>query len=123
MELRSLIIQLLPIVTGAYVEFNLLRGWITVFPPRVMRQVPVKDAWSAMIRVDAREVGGLGAVGIVEVRLEDDILVVRRAIIGRNYLGLLLVNEPDVSCWRPEGVAIIVSEWTSTVQKKMPLTS
>lgn len=39
--------------------------------PRVIRCVPVREACSAMVREDAREVGGLGGAGIVEARLDD----------------------------------------------------
>jgi len=59
----------------------LARGWITVLGPRVMRCVPVKEAFSAITRVDATEVGGLGAEGIVGARLEDDIAVVASCYI------------------------------------------
>lgn len=57
-------IQVLPIVIGAYAEFSFDRGWTTVFDPRVMSLVPVKEACSAMTREDEREVGGFGAGGI-----------------------------------------------------------
>lgn len=76
MTLRSLIMQLLPTVIGAYVEFNFVRGWITALEPSVMRFVPVRDAFSAMTRVDARDVGVLGPEGILETRLDDDIVIV-----------------------------------------------
>jgi hypothetical protein len=46
-----------------------------VLLPRVMRCVPVREALSAITRVDAREVGGFGAAGIVEALLEDDISI------------------------------------------------
>jgi hypothetical protein len=36
-----------------------------------MRCVPVSEACSAMVREDAREVGGFGGAGIVEARLDD----------------------------------------------------
>lgn len=59
---------------GAKVELNLVRGWTMVLLPSVMRCVPVREALSAITRVDAREVGGFGAAGIVEALFEDDIL-------------------------------------------------
>jgi len=68
--------QLFRTVTGAKVEFIFVRGWTTVFDPRVMRCVPVKEACSAMTREDERDVGGLGAGGMVDCRFEEDILVV-----------------------------------------------
>jgi len=37
--------------------------------------VPVRDAFSAITRLEEREVGGLGAGGIVEVRLLEDIVL------------------------------------------------
>jgi len=40
-----------------------------------MRCVPVREACSAMIRDDAREVGGLGGAGMVEARLDDIVLI------------------------------------------------
>jgi hypothetical protein len=64
-------IQLLPTVIGAWAELNLARGWTTVLDPRVMGCVPVREACSAMVREDARDVGGLGGTGIVEARFED----------------------------------------------------
>ncbi len=39
--------------------------------PSVIRCVPVREACSAIVREDARDVGGLGGVGIVDTRLED----------------------------------------------------
>ena len=36
-----------------------------------MRCVPVRMAWSAITREEEREVGGLGAGGAMEARLED----------------------------------------------------
>lgn len=74
--LRSLMIQLFPIVIGACVEVNFDLGWITVFAPRVIKCVPVSEACSAMTKVGAREAGGLGAAGIVEARFDDDISAV-----------------------------------------------
>ena len=68
--------QLLPILMGAKVELSLVRGWTMVLDPRVMRCVPVREALSAITSVDARDVGGLGAAGIVEALFEDDILKV-----------------------------------------------
>jgi len=67
--------QLLPTVIGAYVELNFVLGWATVLDPRVMRCVPVRDAFSAITTEEARLVGGLGPVGMVDARLEDDILI------------------------------------------------
>lgn len=67
-------IQVLPTVTGAKVELNLVLGWTTVFDPSVMRLLPVMEALSAMTTVEEREVGVLGPEGIVEARLEDDIM-------------------------------------------------
>lgn len=66
--------QPLPIVMGACVEDSLVRGCITVLEPILIGFVPVRDAFSAMTRLEASEVGGLGAGGIVEVRLLEDIL-------------------------------------------------
>lgn len=66
-------IQLLPTLTGAKVELNLVRGCTMVLDPRAMRCVPVREALSAITRVDARDVGGLGAAGIVEALFEEDI--------------------------------------------------
>lgn len=40
-----------------------------------MRCVPVREACSAIMRVEAREVGGLGARGRVEARLVDIVVV------------------------------------------------
>lgn len=42
-----------------------------VFAPRFMRQVPTREACSAMTREGESIVGGLGAGGIIEMRLED----------------------------------------------------
>ena len=56
-------------------ELSLVRGWTMVLLPRVMRCVPVREALSAITRVDEREVGGLDAAGIVDALFEDDILV------------------------------------------------
>ena len=39
--------------------------------PSVIRCVPVREACSAIMREDARDVGGLGGAGMVEARLED----------------------------------------------------
>jgi len=61
----------LPTVMEAKVEMSLVRGWIAVFAPRAMRCVPVSEACSAIIRVEARVVGGFGAGGMVEARLDD----------------------------------------------------
>ena len=44
--------------------------------PRVMRCVPVRDAFSAITSEEARLVGGLGPEGMVDARLEDDILMI-----------------------------------------------
>ena len=41
--------------------------------PSDMRCVPVREALSAITRLEAREVGGLGAAGIVDALFEDDI--------------------------------------------------
>jgi hypothetical protein len=43
-----------------------------------MRCVPVRDALSPITRVDARDVGGLGAAGIVDA-LFDDMLIILTA--------------------------------------------
>jgi hypothetical protein len=67
--------QLLPILIGAKVDVNLVRGWTMVLLPSVIRCVPVREALSAITRVDAREVGGLGAAGIVEALFEEDIVI------------------------------------------------
>jgi len=67
--------QLVPIVIGACAEDNLVRGCITVLEPILMGCVPVRDAFSAITRLEEREVGGLGAGGIVEVRLLEDIVL------------------------------------------------
>jgi hypothetical protein len=72
-------IQLLPTVMVAWAELNFARGWTTVLDPRVMRCVPVREACSAMIRDDARDVGGLGGAGMVEARLEDIVPVIDRS--------------------------------------------
>lgn len=61
-------------VKGAKFEMNLVRGWMMVFDPMVMRLLPVMEALSAMVTDEEREVGVLGPDGIVEARLEDDIL-------------------------------------------------
>lgn len=55
----------------AKVEIIFARGCTAVFGPRAMRWVPVREACSAIMRVEARVVGGLGAAGMVEARLED----------------------------------------------------
>jgi len=65
--------QLLPIVMGACAEDSLVRGCITVLEPILMGCDPVRDAFSAMTRLEENEVGGLGAGGIVEVRRLEDI--------------------------------------------------
>ena len=66
--------HVLPTVTGAKIEVNLVRGWTIVFDPMVMRKLPVMEALSAIVTVEESEVGVLGPEGIVEARLEDDIL-------------------------------------------------
>lgn len=58
---------------GANVELILVRGWTMVLLPSDMRCVPVREALSAITRLEAREVGGLGAAGIVDALFEDDI--------------------------------------------------
>lgn len=47
-----------------------MRGWIAVLGPRAMRCVPVREAESAIMRVEERVVGGLGAGGAMEARLD-----------------------------------------------------
>ena len=92
--------QLIRTVTGAKVEFIFVRGWTTVFDPRVMRCVPVNEACSAMTREDERDVGGLGAGGIVDCRFEEDILVdrmIENRYLDRHRLDLMEVNEGRVS--------------------------
>ena len=37
--------------------------------------MPVKEAFSAIVRLEESEVGGFGAAGAVEARLEEDIVV------------------------------------------------
>lgn len=66
-------IQLLPIVMGAKVEFSLVRGCITLCGPTDMGCVPVKEALSAMTMLGAQEKGGFGA-GMMETRFEDAIM-------------------------------------------------
>lgn len=62
-----------------------------MFPPNVIRCVPLSEAWSAMMSVGARDVGGLGTAGIVEARFEDDILRVACFDLLKSKLNLLAV--------------------------------
>ena len=66
--------QLLPILIGAKVEISLARGCTMLLLPIVMRFVPVREALSANVRVDASNVGGLGTTGMVDDRFEDDMI-------------------------------------------------
>lgn len=75
-------IHVLPIVMGANVELNFVRGWMTVFDPREMRCVPVSWALSAMVSVEESCVGGFGAAGVIDGRFEDDIVI--EALHARN---------------------------------------
>lgn len=69
--------QVLPIVIGANVEFSFVLGWMIVLEPIVMRCVPISCALSAIVRDDDSCVGGFGAEGTVEGRFDDDILTLR----------------------------------------------
>lgn len=51
--------------------FSFERGWMTVFAPMVIRFVPIREAFSAMQREAWRVVGGFGAGGARDCRLED----------------------------------------------------
>lgn len=59
----------------AWAEVSFARGWMTVCEPIWIWWVPVREALSAMVMLEEREVGG-GLAGIVEGRLEDDMFKV-----------------------------------------------
>lgn len=59
---------------GAKLLFNFVRGCRTVWPRIVIRFVPTREAWSAIVILFEKDTGGLGGGGSVDVRLKVDII-------------------------------------------------
>jgi hypothetical protein len=67
----SEITQVCPMVRGAWRERRRAPGEMTLWERMVMGWVPVREAWSWMVREEGRETGGLGALGLGGGRLVD----------------------------------------------------